>query len=133
MAVGLRHPTYELRTEADRFKRRDSTSAILVDAEIKKTDSPGGLRAPDGARVMIQRGSDPDAQVRRILDALKVTPERFLDFHQGVVVRDAVFTVADKINPDLIRPSKIPRPFKCGELISTPSTRPCARRSILSR
>jgi Beta-lactamase len=94
------------------LKRRDSTSAILVDAEIKKTDSPGGLRAPDGARVMIQRGSDPDAQVRRILDALKVTPERFLDFHQGVVVRDAVFTVADKINPDLIRPSKIPRPFK---------------------
>src|SRR5438105_15729700 len=59
---------------------------------------------------MTQRGSDQDAQVGRIFDALKVTPERLLDFHQNVG-RDAVFTVADKINPDLIPPSKIPRPF----------------------
>jgi hypothetical protein len=56
---------------------------------------------------MTQRGSDQDAQVRRIFDALKVTPERLLDFQQSVV-RDAVFTVANKINPDLIPPSKAP-------------------------
>ena len=60
---------------------------------------------------MTQRGSDKDAQVGRIFDALKVTPERLLDFHQNVVGRDAVFTVADKIDPDLIPPSQIPRPF----------------------
>ena len=59
---------------------------------------------------MTQRGSDQDAQVRRIFDALKVTPERLLDFQQSVM-RDAIFTVADKINPDLTPPSKIPRPF----------------------
>jgi hypothetical protein len=44
---------------------------------------------------MIQRGSDQDAQVRRIFDALKVTPERLLDFQSAG--RDAIFTVADKI------------------------------------
>jgi hypothetical protein len=59
---------------------------------------------------MPQRASDQDAQVRRIFDALKVTPERLLDFPQGAV-RGAAFTVADKINPDLIRPSRIPPPF----------------------
>jgi hypothetical protein len=59
---------------------------------------------------MTQRGSDQDAQVRRIFDALKVTPERLLDFQQSVG-RDPIFTVADKINPDLIPPSQIPRPF----------------------
>jgi hypothetical protein len=33
---------------------------------------------------MTQRGSDQDAQVRRIFDGLKVTPESFLDFQQSV-------------------------------------------------
>jgi hypothetical protein len=55
-------------------------------------------------RAMTQQGSDWDAHVRRILDSLKVTPERLLDFHQSVA-RDAVSTV-DRIIPDLIRPSK---------------------------
>jgi hypothetical protein len=59
---------------------------------------------------MTQRGSDKDAQLGRIFDALKVTPKRLLDFQQNVG-RDAVFTVADKIDPDLIPPSQIPRPF----------------------
>jgi beta-lactamase family protein len=59
---------------------------------------------------MSQRGSDQDAEVGRIFNALKVTPERLLNFHQSDV-RDVALTVADKINPDLIRPSRIPRPF----------------------
>ena len=58
---------------------------------------------------MTQRGSDQDKQVGRILDALKVMPEHLLDFQR--VGRDPIFTVNDKINPDLIPPSKIPRPF----------------------
>jgi len=59
---------------------------------------------------MTQRGSDQDAQVGRIFDALKVTPERFLDFQQSVG-REPIFTVADRIDPNLVRPSHIPWPF----------------------
>jgi hypothetical protein len=59
---------------------------------------------------MTQRGSDQDAQVKRIFDALEVTPERFLDFQQSVG-RDPIFTVADRIDPNLIPASQIPRPF----------------------
>ena len=57
---------------------------------------------------MTQQSSDwdADAQVKRILDSLQVTPESLLDFDQSVA-RDAVSTIL----PDLTRPTKLSWPL----------------------
>jgi len=52
---------------------------------------------------------ETDVQTVRILDALRITPQHFLDFEHGIG-RQAVSTV-DKINPILIRPSRTRWPF----------------------
>ena len=58
---------------------------------------------------MIQQSIDQDAQVERIFDALRITPQRLLHSDHNIG-REAVSTV-DKIETDLIRPSRTRWPF----------------------
>ena len=58
---------------------------------------------------MDQRVSVQDAQTARVLDALRITPQHFLDFKHGLG-QHAVSTV-DTITPVLIRPSRTRWPF----------------------
>jgi hypothetical protein len=70
----------------------------------------GGQRLGEAREfAMTQRSSDQDAQIVRILDALRITPQRFLDFEHDIG-REARSTV-DKIEPILIRPSRTRWPF----------------------
>lgn len=58
---------------------------------------------------MTQRSSDQDARIKGFLDALRITPQRFLHSEHDIG-REAVTTV-DTIDPVLIRPSRIRWPL----------------------